>query len=44
MPYVIAIQTGQTQVFTVSNSVVVTFSLRSDAGDWKEFVAISRFR
>jgi hypothetical protein len=39
-PDVIAIRTGQTQVFTVSNSPVVTFSLRSDAGDWKEFVAI----
>jgi hypothetical protein len=39
-PDVIAIRTGQTQVFTVSNSAVVAFTLRSDAGDWKEFVAI----
>jgi hypothetical protein len=39
-PDVIAIRTGQTQVFTVSNSAVLTFTLRSDAGDWKEFVAI----
>jgi hypothetical protein len=39
-PDVIAIPTGQTQVFTVSNSAVVAFTLRSDAGDWKEFVAI----
>jgi hypothetical protein len=39
-PDVIAIRTGQAQVFTVSNSAVVTFTLRSDAGDWKEFVAI----
>jgi hypothetical protein len=39
-PDVIAIRAGQTQVFTVSNSTVVAFTLRSDAGDWKEFVAI----
>jgi hypothetical protein len=39
-PDVIAIRTGQTQIFTVSNSAVATFTLRSDAGDWKEFVAI----
>jgi hypothetical protein len=39
-PDVIAIRIGETQVFTVSNSEVVTFTLRSDAGDWKEFVAI----
>jgi hypothetical protein len=39
-PDVIAIRTGQAQVFTVSNSAVVAFTLRSDAGDWKEFVAI----
>ena len=39
-PDVIAIRTGQTQIFTVSNSTVVAFTLRSDAGDWKDFVAI----
>jgi hypothetical protein len=39
-PDVVAIRTGQTQAFTVNNSDVVAFTLRSDAGDWKEFVAI----
>src|SRR5262249_18717599 len=40
LPDAVTVPVGQSQTFTVLNAAVTEFTVRSDAGDWRQFVQI----
>lgn len=41
IPDAITVSVGESQTFTVLNASVLSFTVQSDAGDWRQFVQVA---